>query len=94
MIADGFTFDPTLADALRLQLARIILNSPASEVQDLAQVRSDSLQILALTCPSHARQCRLSVLTASVAHVGDGRYRTSRWEATYRKRTIVGLGRI
>jgi hypothetical protein len=61
VIAEGFAFDPVLADAVRLRLARIILNSPSREVQDIAQIKAASLQILALSYPSHAATIRYSM---------------------------------
>lgn len=71
VIADGFAHDPDLADAVRLRLARIILNSPANEFQEPAQVQAASLQILAMSNPSHAatiRHLMTAKLTRHPAH--------------------------
>lgn len=54
VIGDGFAHDPTLAAAMRLGLARIILNLQADELADTALVRTNSLRTLAASCPSHA----------------------------------------
>ena len=54
VIADGFLHDLVLADAVRLRLARIILNSPANDFRDLSQIQAASLQILAMSYPKHS----------------------------------------
>ncbi len=70
VIAEVFANDPTLAEAMRLRLARIILNSPASDLLDLSQIRSASLQILALSCPAHAETIRQLMSSKADAEEG------------------------
>ena len=54
IIEARFAHDPSLAQGMRDRLAQIILNSPASELQDLIQIRSTALRALARSYPGHA----------------------------------------
>jgi CheY-like chemotaxis protein len=68
IIESGFANDPTILDAMRLRLAEIILNSPATDLQDCSRIPLTSLQILASRYPTHAATIEQLVLSKADAN--------------------------